>query len=268
MLKQAEDISKRTLNKLVIFCTRDSVCSEMRAEVLKVAARGIAFGFGMDLKITLSIQGWGDPELFAVDGHHFVEIAKTEEKIGTHAPIVSVQQYKFKVLDKGIVKQILAHEDHHHSALAKLELSKVKLYGRYANPENPLLTLMKASKEWRVEILFIENIKDIWATLARMANTGGIRSLLCKIGRPRWLNDVDLGDVRKMWEISEEVGFQTPDWVGSLDVLFSMGGGRSIHGALEENWQVVVNAAQTIEDDEDEECEKCKEKNKKFKGKE
>ena len=94
-----------------------------------------------------------------------------------------------------------------------------------------------------MEPLFVEDNKDIWATLASIANTGRIKHLICSCStEEEWLKDVDVGDVRKMWEISEKVGFQTPDWFGSRDLLFSMKGGRSTRGSLEENWQSMVAA--------------------------
>jgi len=218
----------------VIFCTRDIVCPEMRSEVLKVAARGIAYvnGISMDLKFTLSIQGWGDPELFVVDGHRFGELTNIEEKIGAQVTVVSVQQHQVFLIngiwfdevdemdemDEGVVKQILAHGDHQHGGLDKLKLIEV-MCGINTNPENPLLTLMKGSRKWRVEWLFIEDNKDIWATLASIANTGSVNKLVCNVGH-RWLNDVDLADVRKLWEISRRVQFQDPEDFGSQNVLF------------------------------------------------
>ena len=281
MLKQAGDFTKETLQRLVIFCTRDSVCPEMRSEVLKVAARGIAYGYGMNLKFTLSLQGWGVPELFAVDGDQFGELTNIEEKIGAQATVVSIQQHKlrtelgmgFHVPDEGIVKQILARGEHQHEGLDELRLTEVMLCGIDTNPENPLLTLMKASKEWWVEFLYIEDNKDIWATLASIANAGGIKVLCCNVGH-RWLNDVDLADVRKLWEISQSVVFQVPEDFGSRNVIISLiRGGRSTLGSLEENWHRMVNAAQTIdaepepepEEEEEEPEEEEEEKNKEVK---
>ena len=124
-------MKRRTFKKLVMFCTRPRVCPEMKAEVVKQAAREVAFDHGMDLKITLSIQGWGDPEIFAIDGHRLEEVTKVEQKVGAHANIVSVQhKFKFpgcRVLDEEIVKRILAREERLLGELDKLELSEVCL---------------------------------------------------------------------------------------------------------------------------------------------
>ena len=200
MFKHAEDFSKERLQKLVIFCTRGSICPEMKAEVVKVATRGIVFDHGMDLKISLSIQGWGDPEIFAVDGHRLKEVTNVEEKVGAHATIVAVQQNKelgedLAALDEKIVKQILAWVD--LGELEKLELNGVDLLGE-TNPENPWLSLMKGSKEWSVEHLIMRSTKEIWATLASISNTGSIKYLtICYryAGSP-WLNEVNLEDAR------------------------------------------------------------------------
>ena len=85
-------MKKRTFKKLVMFCTRPRVCPEMKAEVVKQAAREVAFDHGMDLKITLAIQSWGDPELFVVNGFRFEEVANVEERVGIRATIVAVEQ--------------------------------------------------------------------------------------------------------------------------------------------------------------------------------
>ena len=92
VFKRVKDFTKETLMKLVGFCTRDGVCREIKAEVVKLAARGIVYDDGMDLKITITIQSWGDPELFAVDGDRFEEVANVEEWVGVEATIVAVQQ--------------------------------------------------------------------------------------------------------------------------------------------------------------------------------
>ena len=43
VFKRAEDFTKERLMKLVGFCTRDDVCREIKAEVVKLAARGIVY---------------------------------------------------------------------------------------------------------------------------------------------------------------------------------------------------------------------------------
>ena len=200
MFKQTEDFTKERLQKLVIFCTRDCVCPEIRSEAVKVAARGIVYSHCIDLKITLSIQSWGDPEVFAVDGHRLKEVTDVEDKVGAQAMIVAVQQNKelgldLAVLDGKIVKQILARED--LGELEKLELNGVDLVGE-ANPENTWISLMKASKKWSVEHLIMRASKENWATLASISKTGSINFLtICYryAGAP-WLDEVNLEDAR------------------------------------------------------------------------
>ena len=252
-------MKRRTFKKLVMFCTRPRVCPEMKAEVVKQAAREVAFDQSMDLKITLSIQGWGDPEIFAIDGHRFKEVTKVEQKVGAHANIVSVLQHNKKypwacrVLDEEIVERILAREERHLGELDKLELSRVDLSGE-TDHENLLLSLMETSKEWRVELLIIEDMKDILATLARISNTGRIRFLIFNRTGPSWLNEVNLEDVRKGWEISEAVGLGRK--LSSNIPLF--GGGMSVapmEEEVEERWQRMVHFAQTGNHEENQEEE-------------
>ena len=49
-------MKRRTFKKLVMFCTRPRVCPEMKAEVVKQAAREVVFDHGMDLKITPGVS--------------------------------------------------------------------------------------------------------------------------------------------------------------------------------------------------------------------
>ena len=132
----------------------------------------------------------------------------------------------------------------------KLELSRVDLSGE-TNPENPLLSLMKTSKQWRVELLIIEDMKDILATLARISKTGHIRFLIFCTTGPSWLNEVNLEDVRKGWEISEYVGFlpkRLLSRVRPLALASCFEGGMfvdPIDEEVEERWQRMVHFAQT-----------------------
>ena len=198
MFKQTEDFTKERLQKLVIFCTRDSVCQEIRSEAVKVAARGIVYSHGIDLKISLSIQSWGDPEVFAVNGNRLKEVTDVEGKVGAHATIVAVQQEKknlFNLLNMKIEKQILARDD--LGQLEKVELNSVELVG-VANPEKPWISLMKASKNWRVEHLIMTATKDNWATVASISNTGSIKILTISYhyAAARRLDEVNLEDAR------------------------------------------------------------------------
>ena len=93
MFKQpGENFTKEMLRKLVSFCTRENVSREIKAEVVKLSARGIVDDSDMYLKITLAIQSWGDPELFVVNGFRFEEVANVEERVGVRATIVAVEQ--------------------------------------------------------------------------------------------------------------------------------------------------------------------------------
>ena len=256
MFKEGEHFKRRTLKKLVLFCTRDRICPEMKFEVLKQAAREIGYDSGMSLKVTLSIQGWGDPEIFSVDGHRLKELTNVEEKVGAHATIVSVQhnrQYpRCKVLDEVIVKQILAREDRHLGELDKLDLSRVDLC-RDTSPENPLLFLMKTSKEWRAEVLIIDDMKDILAAVASISNTGRIRNLIFCTTGASWVNDVNLEDAMRAWEISEQVGFIPKTLLYRARSCLLLEGGNSVNpmgGPLEGNWQHMVHFAQTGEDEQ------------------
>ena len=243
VFKQTGDFPEETLKRLVAFCSRDLVCPEIRSEVLKVAARGMVYNPGtswhgsvygrMEFKITLTIQGWNDPELFAVDGGRLEELANIEEKVGVHATILSVQQYEKcrcggwswvglgwecgcnYLLDlEKVVKNILARD---LGKLEKLELKHVNLRGELPykdrNPENPL-TLMRASKSWRVNVLHIDDASfDSWFPLVGSSNIGDIKHLVVFPSEPL---PEDLEDMGK--EYLSRLG--SPESLTVLEVLF------------------------------------------------
>ena len=210
VFKQTGDFPEETLKRLVAFCSRDLVCPEIRSEVLKVAARGMVYNPGtswhgsvygrMELKITLTIQIWNDPELFAVDGGRLEELSNLEEKVGVHATILSVQQYEKcpcggecgcdYLLDLGkVFKKILSWD---LGELENLELRSVNLR-KDRQHKNTFLSLMRASKRWRVDFLFIDDASfDSWVPLAGSSNIGHIKHLFVKPSKPIWENREDM----------------------------------------------------------------------------
>ena len=253
-----ENFTKETVGKLVTFCTRDNVCREIKAEVVKLAAQGIADGSDMDLKITLAIQSWGDPELFVVNGFRFEEVANVEERVGVRATILAVEQADrewwcggvpvVETVYQQIVEMILARNDRCLGGLDRLELVGVNLC-LSENPHNLFfLSLLKASKRWKVGVLFMDSFKDIWMMLAHISNVGRIDCLVIRLSGPLSLDAVDRENLRKVWEISKQVGFPRPCAtcnVGTGYVLFEGGLGTQPlehggGGTLEENWQSVL----------------------------
>ena len=253
-----ENFTKETVGKLVTFCTRDNVCREIKAEVVKLAAQGIADGSDMDLKITLAIQSWGDPELFVVNGFRFEEVANVEERVGVRATILAVEQADrewwcggvpvVETVYQQIVEMILARNDRCLGGLDRLELVGVNLC-LSENPHNLFfLSLLKASKRWKVGVLFMDSFKDIWMMLAHISKVGRIDCLVIRPTEPVSLDAVDRENLRKVWEISKQVGFPRPCAtcnVGTGYVLFE--GGLSTQplehgggGTLEEDWQSVL----------------------------
>ena len=146
----------------------------------------------------------------------------------------------------------MAREDRHLGELDKLELSRVDLCGD-TNPGNTLLSLMETSKEWRAELLIIEDMKDILAAVASISNTGHVRKLIFCTTGASWVNEVNLVDARRAWEISEQVGFIPKRLLHrARSCIPSFEGGRSVNpmgGPLEANWQRLVHFAQTGEDE-------------------
>ena len=208
---------------------------------------------GADLKISLTIQSWGDPELFAVDGNRFEEVADVEDWVGVQANIVAVQQaeeHPPEVVDQEIVEMILARDDCCLGELDKLELRRVDL--RVSNNVQNIffLDLMKASKGWKVEALLMDCFKEVWTTLADISKFGHIGGMLIQQFEPLSL---DREHLRKVWEICEDVGLPTSEG----DHVFFKGGMSKRpqevgEGSLEENWQRLLHFAETGEEDEQE----------------
>ena len=150
-------------------------------------------------------------------------------------------------VNQEIVEMILARNDRCLGGLDRLELVGVNLCLSETPHNLFFLSLLKASKRWKVGVLFMDSFKDIWMMLAHISNVGLIDCLVIRLTEPVSLDAVDRENLRKVWEISKQVGFPRPCAtcnVGTGYVLFE--GGLSTQplehggGTLEENWQSVL----------------------------
>ena len=156
-------------------------------------------------------------------------------------------------VNQEIVEMILARNDRCLEELERLKLSGVDLC-LSKNPHNLFfLSLMKASKQWKVDVMFIDSFKDIWMMLAHISKVGRIGCLIIQLTGPLSLDAADREHLRKVWEISKQVGFLRP----VLSCVFFRGGMSTQPlelwgGTLEENWQSVLQLVQKGRDGQQE----------------
>ena len=156
-------------------------------------------------------------------------------------------------IDQEIVEMILARDDCCLGELDKLELSGVDL--RVTNNVQNIfnLDLMKASKGWKVEALLMDCFKEVWTTLADISKFGHVGCILFGPFEPLSMEKEHL---RKVWEITEDVGFPTTE---GGHVFFKGGMNKRPQEvgeeSLEENWQGLLHFAEMGEDEEEGEAD-------------
>ena len=117
--------------------------------------------------------------------------------------------------------------------LSKLEISEVKLFpNKHLPKRDPLLSLLKASQEWKIETLVIDQPLGIiayqtWRTLAQATLTasgldtsGHIGTLKYQLGKNKQGHEED---VKSVWEITEKMELLSKI---TNQVQIVIGGGR------------------------------------------
>ena len=73
--------------------------------------------------------------------------------------------------------------------------------------------LLKGSRKWMIGTLILDDNRDTWAALARIADTGYILELgISTAVGGTWLRGVSQEDIRKLWEASHHVAFDLGHW--------------------------------------------------------
>ena len=83
------------------------------------------------------------------------------------------------------------------------------------------------TKEWSVSTLWIDDNKDNWASLARIASDGHVFFL--QLLKVESREEVEVEDLRKVWEATYDLKFEGGDWYN---------GGRLNN--TEEDWQRIL----------------------------
>ena len=235
--------SKKQMEELVLFAKGlfgISGSPEMMPEVVKEAAR--RFPVSENVKLTIAIQSWGNPESFEVGGIFLETLTRVAEDVGAKFAITEVQDSAtgfrfpgFMRLIEPIFKLIDGHVAQQEQMLTRLELKEVSLCDGFIKQRNFFFNLQRASQEWRVLDLIVYKRKD-FETLARCSANGRIDTIHFRahhrLPRAR-LQLVD--DVKSVWRITNKFVFRLFD--GSPDI--EIGGGKG-EGSRETEWQRIL----------------------------
>ena len=234
-VKDPEFFTKETLTRMAEFCNLADFSSELRGEVLKLAAGMMELpsqGYDsfeeeeeeieMRISIMLTIQGWTSTTFEELDGTRLKELIVLEEKLGVKAVILHVETFGDHD-DENQIK-ILADRVRQNSE----KVCSVSLNEAWLNRDevDAYISLLGA-KIWSVSTLRINDNKDNWASLARIASNGHI--VVLQVLEVDSMEEVEEEDLRKVWEVTHDLKFEGGDWYH---------GGRLNN--TEEDWQRIL----------------------------
>ena len=257
LLRETDELTKEKVEELVLFGSRK--IPEMMAEVLKETASRMSRlsndpykkkdGHG-NVKIVLSVQGWGSPSVYQVYGDHLEKLVHVANTVGSSFTIVEVEHGR-GALRFALWKQIAAHVKHQGETLDKLDFGFLIFMDRphdlgIDGIDNVFLYLVKMSKWWRVkELRMWCNRDNNWATLASNASAGRIG--IVHVYAPRCFEEAKREDVRKVWEISSVMRVIFPPGpypeADEYEVENVEEVGKDQPGEPEANWQKLVEIA-------------------------
>ena len=232
-VKDPDFFTKETLARMAEFCNLVDFSSELRGEVLKLAAGMMGLEGDdsfeeekeeneMSISIGLTIQGWTSKTTAEVDGTRLEELVALEEKLGVKADIWDVTLVGPVCGDNQI--KILADRVRQNSE----KVCSVSLNEAWLNRDevDAYISLLGA-KIWSVSTLRINDNKDNWASLARIASNGHI--VVLQVLEVDSMEEVEEEDLRKVWEATYDLKFEGGDWYH---------GGRLNN--TEEDWQRIL----------------------------
>ena len=244
-LLKGVDFTKEMMEKLRVLGQEGlfgfSGSPEMMAEVVREAAQ--RFPVLGNIKITIAIQSWGEPETFEVDGNKLKELTRVADAVGAKFVIkrlkesesgdLKTDQLIFQPFSTLIDAHIAQQEE---GLLDKLELDKVSLPGGWMDFRKFFFNLQRASREWSVQELIVYKRMD-FATLARYS--GSLHTVNTLHFRAhykleaRWQDDV-----KRVWRKSNKFVFRiiTGPISDTPDVEFL--GGKEEGGEAE--WQRIL----------------------------
>ena len=280
LLRGIESFTLSRLKELAEFGRTESGSEMIRAEVVKEVASRFKIFLAVDelgnnyiecskkgskthsrnfSKVAVSIQGLGAPVTFEMGGEdHLKELNKVAQTVRAKFTIKEVKALPVpffnstSAIENFKLIAALVDEQQGEEGLHKLELSNVMLYPySHSHQQNPSLSLLKASKEWKIQTLaiglalqkgFSYPHAQIWRALARGAATGHIGTIKFRVDKGN--GEVKQGhkeDVKAVWEITEkmEVVVINEDYPGTV---IQIGGGRGEDPKItwEEAYQTVL----------------------------
>ena len=246
-VKDPEFFTKETLTRMAEFCNLADFSSELRGEVLKLAAGMMGLELpsqGLDsfeeeeeeeetemrISIMLTIQGWTSTTFKELDGTRLKELIVLEEKLGVKAEILHVETFGDHDDAENQIKILADRVRQNSEKVRSLWLDEALLYRDFPNRDeiDAYISLLGANtKEWSVSTLWIDDNKDNWASLARIASDGHI--FVLQVLEVDSMEEVEVEDLRKVWEATYDLKFEGGDWYH---------GGRLNN--TEEDWQRIL----------------------------
>ena len=172
-VKDPEFFTKETLTRMAEFCNLADFSSELRGEVLKLAAGMMGLELpsqGYDsfeeeeeeteirISIMLTIQGWTPTTFEELDGTRLKELIVLEEKLGVKAEILDVETFGDHDDEENQIKILADRVRQNSEKVRSLWLDEALLYRDFPNRDeiDAYISLLGANtKEWSVSTLWI-----------------------------------------------------------------------------------------------------------------
>ena len=244
-VKDPEFFTKETLTRMTEFCNLADFSSESRGEVLKLAAGMMGLELPsqvhdsfeeeeeeteMRISIMLTIQGWTSTTFKELDGTRLKELIVLEEKLGVKAEILDVGTSGDHVCGDNQIKILADRVRQNSEKVCSVWLNEAWLNVDFPNRDeiDAYISLLGGNtKEWSVSTLWIDDNKDNWASLARIASEGHI--FVLQVLEMDSMEEVEEENLRKIWEVTYDLKFEDGNWYH---------GGRLNN--TEEDWQRIL----------------------------
>ena len=250
LLKGVENFTDKKLQELVEFGKTEGSFDMMGSEVVKEVASRFKILLPVPeifSKVKVSIQGWGTPATFEIDGSHLSDLTMAARKVGANFTIKEVFGWPGHATLKLIAALVNEHQLKGEEGLLKLDLSSSNIHHIYF--PKVVLSLLKASQEWKIDRLVVDLVlrqstnAPMWRTLAQAAATGHIGTLHVRGTGVDLSGEYKAGqkeDVKAVWEITEKTVVENP--YGTVEIG-EIGGGRAkeeLKITFEEAYQTVL----------------------------
>ena len=214
LLKGVENFTDKKLQELVEFGKTEGSFDMMGSEVVKEVASRFKILLPVPeifSKVKVSIQGWGAPATFEMNGNHLRELMRVAREVGSKFNIKEVFGRPYHHSLKLITMLVDEQQWRGEEGPLKLELPFVKLnlYDLYDfSKPDPVLSLLKASQVWKIRVLSIPALMwtcTMWSALAQSAATGHIDTIKVFVNNCQFKLTVQKEDVKAVWKITKKI---------------------------------------------------------------